>query len=308
MRVVTGRPATLSWVMTNQARARVAPDDGQPLTVVVVDGAGVEVSSGDAVNEGNGTVTYKLPAQTRCDRLIALLTATVEGDVRTERGVVDVVGARLLPDELVLDEGTLAKLSPSRLDGVLASVEVGFRDIIGTPVIPEGARTIWWHTSSYGAGGGFDGPPTVTGQPYGSGFSGGRLRIPGIAEPLELYELATNAGQYLTGDLQLLGVEDGALQWTDGRGWVSGRYKTWLAHGFAFPEPDLVDVGLIMARYLARRLPRPGRNNPSLLPERTASFTADNATIVFARPGSDQPTGLPEVDAILTRYRSERVI
>lgn len=308
MRVVTGRPAALQWVITDENRNPVAPDPGEPLTVTVARGDLSVLVQGDADDAGGGTVTFTLPAQDRCDRLVATLTATVDGAVRTERAVVDVVGCRILPDDYLSDDATLGRLTPDRLDRVLSSVEVGFRDIIGTPVVPEGARSTWWHRSSWGAGGMADGPPTVTGVPYGVGISGGRLRLPGISDPLEVYSLSINGATLSTPDVALLGFESGALQWGDGRGFLAGRYQAWLAHGLAYPEADLVDAALTMARYLARRIPRAGKSSPSLLPERTASYTSEGATIVFARPGSDQPTGLPEVDGVLVRYMSDRVI
>lgn len=307
MRVIANRKATLKWLITNDQGTPTDPAADPVPAVVVTDSAGVSVAAGAGTIVGSGLVTFELPAQALCDRLIARLTSTVDGAVRVDAGVVDIVGSRIIPDDFIADDGTLSKLSPERRDRVLASVEVGFRDIIGFPVVAEGARTGWDHGSSYGASslGGF---PTVTGLPYGMATSGGRLRIPGVNEPLTIYSFSIDGIAFGAPDLALIGAVDGTLQWMDRRGWQPGRYLMHLAHGIEFPEPDLQDVALVMARYIAKRLPSPSRKNPSLLPERTASLTTDSGLIVFARPSAEQPTGLPEVDAVLIRYRNDSPI
>jgi hypothetical protein len=100
-------------------------------------------------------------------------------------------------------------------------------------------------------------------------------------------------------DIPMLRVLDGALAWADYRPWISGRYQMWFTHGAINPPADLRAATQKLISHAAK---------VSNYPERAAQVITEGATILFSLPSPDRPTGLPEVDAVLVRRRTQSEI
>lgn len=300
MRVASGRPVRLYW--------QVEDDTGEVLeladvTASVVDGLGVAVPgvTGPTALEGAenaGVWQLDLPAQTVLDRLTVTWSGTAGGGTYTEQVVVDVVGQRIVPLARLRADPVCQSLRPADLAVVLDVVEDTLDDVLRFPVVARGA---WVTLDRFGYTGWDD--PIIVGVDPDPAVAGSSL-LPGIRRPIRVVA-GTRGDVALTSDeLAALTVGSSGLRWGYGASWPAGLYRLHIEHGYANPPADVRQAALTMCRYAARRVPKADARSATSLPERTASLTTEGATIVFARPGPDQPTGLPEVDAVIVRRRA----
>lgn len=305
MRVAAQRPATLRWHLTSDGGTPVTPDNGATPQVTVVAGDGTVAYGPTNASLATGTEgaewTWVLPAQSKLDTLTATLTATVGGVPMSVPLEVDIIAQRLI-DPWRLRNDYPADLGAGVVDDeqllfLLDQAEETIRDVLGYPPVLEGARVEWdtlrgtINDALYVAG-------TVNGLPYGWGA--GRMLIPQVRMPVEVYSGSVN-GVALdpTLDVTKILVQNGALVWSDYRPWISGRYSLWLTHGDPSPAADLRwACGKLVAH----------RSKTIDYPDRAAQVVTEGATIVFAMPTADRPTGIPEIDAVLNRYRLTSVI
>ena len=85
--------------------------------------------------------------------------------------------------------------------------------------------------------------------------------------------------------------------WNEGIGNIEGTYT----HGFAQVPGDVKEAALQVTR--SRLL---GTNSNADFDDRRTSMTTEMGTVNFVIAGEDRPTGYPEVDAVLQRYRKAR--
>lgn len=273
MRAPAGRPV--------QVRVTFDDDDGTPVpaesvTWTVTDGAGA--TSDPAPADADGDVWRAvLPARDRLDQLIVRFSGMVDGLEHTVTVAVDVVGQRLVPlhrlREAVRDAAPQlydgAPPDPGLLRAAADAAEDWIDDALGYPAVRRGVRARWRH------GGG----------PF--------LRPGDVILPGEIYE-AEVAGVPV--DVADVAVYE-AFAWEQPyRAWPAGPARVWGTHGLAEPPEDLRRAAVVLARYLART---------SKVPERAASMSTESTLIVFSKPDAQKPTGLPEVDAVITRRRIE---
>ncbi|MCU4184022.1 hypothetical protein K6U06_06595 [Acidiferrimicrobium sp. IK] len=270
------------------------------MTVTAGDGTTVLYSAqtGTAVAGEIGQYTWVLPAQTQCDQLTATWTSVVGGVAYLTPVEVNVVGQRLIePWQLRKDYSKLSALDTEDLLELLEQAEDLFTDVLGFPPALEGARVEWdvlrgtINDALYIAG-------TVNGLPYGWGA--GKMLVPEVRKPWQVYAGSIN-GVALdpTADVPMIKVEQGALVWADYRPWISGRYTLWVAHGDPVPPRDLRRACGKYVNHLA---------STSTYPDRASQVVTEGATINFALPTPDRPTGIPEIDAVLVRYRLDSVV
>lgn len=258
---------------------------------------------------------WTLPGQLQLDALVAVWTATVNGNTYTETKEVDVVGGRLAdpwlmrqtdPDVAAIASSSLGKQA---LLILLDQIEEAIRDILGYPPVIEGFRVTWdtlrgtLNDALYVSG-------TVNGLPYGWGA--GKMMIPGVKFPCTppgttspVYAMQINGvAQDPIADIPNLLVQNGCYIWSDYRPWISGRYDIWGTHGGGSNPGGATDGEL---RWAARKLVHHYAAT-SDIPDRAFSIVTEGAQIFISQPDSNKPTGVPEVDAILVRKKAARVI
>jgi hypothetical protein len=253
-------------------------------TVTIIDGTGTTVvSSVASTRESAGQYKYTLAPRTQLDLLSVTWSAVVNGVTRTYSDTIAVTGSRLVPLWRFREDSELATVSGARLRRISDAVENVFSSALGFPPVTEGLRTSWV-VDRYTP----------------------ELVIPCVERPQSLYSLSFIRGsvdapfQYSAPDLAAVTSRDGAFFKTDGTSWNPGIYTAWLIHGMTRPPERLIEVGIILGRYIARQ------NN---YPERALRVVSDNTEITFTMTGdADHPTGLPEVDTVLTSLRDPFVI
>jgi hypothetical protein len=314
VRAVVGRPTKLFVVIANDVGDPVQVDPATHVTVDIVDGAGTALVTGGVATDDptTGVYSFVLGPQTNLDNFAVTWHAIVGGYHETITDTVRLIGNRILnPGDLAADQA-LAGLDPMVRAQVVDGVEDLFADALGFPPVLEGVRINFdAHRGTFAeayAYGNVQQQMLSSIPGLGFGFGGERLIIPGVAYPQQVFSLSINGN---TLDPTLLGqfrAGPGFLIWSGGRSWPSGNYDMWLSHGITFVPEDLRQAARTFARYTAKRTAQLGGSQGSLLPERTASLTTEGATILFAMASPERPTGIPDVDAVLVRYRTGSVI
>jgi hypothetical protein len=298
VRVAAGRPHTLRLHLVDEAGAPTPADAG--VTISVLDGAGgplYTAQAATAVAGPDAVYTWKLPPQTKLDALTATWSATVAGVAVTVPIAIDVVARRLIEPWLLQQAPALAALDAESLLILVDQAEELIRDVVGYPPVLEGMRVTWdslrgtLNDIIYVSG-------TLNGLPYGGG--GGRMLIPGVKFPQQLYSGSVN-GVALdpVNDLGKLIFQYGALAWTDYRPWISGRYALWLTHGDPNPPRDL--------RWACGKLVKHYAQTTNY-PDRATMVITEGATLNLGLATPERPTGIPEVDAVLQRARLTSVV
>lgn len=285
MRILKDHEAVLRFVVDDSDGNLIDPD-ALP-TVSVVDGTGAPVTVGAVVQKQTGYFEAVLPPHSTFDTLTSNWSATVSGAERQRTGLLTVIAERLVPIRtLATDEKVMKAVSGDVPLAVLAdTIEDWFNRVLTYPYCEQPFNVVW-HNSTRRA----------------------KLRIPRVYYPREVHAL-TAAGN--TMDPNTVTVVDGGLWRTGASGgsfltgeapddaglWAKGIYSARGTHG---PRPDwtgvpgdLTRAGLILARYAAR---------VSNYSERARQVATDGALITFSTPDLNRPTGLPEVDAVITGY------
>jgi hypothetical protein len=284
MRAILNREIVVRLRVDDEG-GRLVDADTTP-TVVVTDGNGDPIAGVTVDQETTGVYTATVPAQTTVDRLVATWETDVAGFGRTVTIPVDLIAERLVPLWRLREDEVLTDLETHVLVHVADTIEEWMRNALKFPAVVEAWRGSWI-------------------EPYPTH----RLRIPGVVYPVDVYALAAGNGTHLdaytSGELAELVVVDtgfevagstsGLLAGTPyGGAFPAGPYTAHVAHGLTDPGEDLRRAAAILARYTAR---------VSNLPERARRILTENTEIDLSMPSPDRPTGLPDVDAVIGRYR-----
>lgn len=141
-------------------------------------------------------------------------------------------------------------------------------------------------------------PRTVTETLDGNGRGALVLRTPYVRS---LTSVTVDGVAVTVGDLVANG---GILRYADaGPTWPVGRQNVVVTYSAAYgtgstPPPDIKEAALQLTRY--RLLAGAATSEVSA---RALSRSDDGGTINFATAGADRPTGYPDVDAVVIRYR-----
>lgn len=263
MRVESGRPALVTAVFHDLAGQPA--DQAGGVTVTVSDGAGVTTATGTAARTAVGTYQWTLAAVARPDRVVVTFT----GSYAIVRPVL-VVDRRLCTVKQVRDAiGSRqvqlvggAVTDDAVLDAAIEAAEDWIDEALHYPATVQGWRRRW-------------------------SFQGGRiLHVPSVITPGRLWELARDGTV-----VDVSAVEVDRTGWWARAGWPAGRYVGWGSHGLADPPGQLVRACAVLAAYLARS---------SNVPERATVIRTEGSEIVLRRPGADSPTGLTEVDSVIS--------
>lgn len=273
MRVLRSTPATLEAVF--YPAGAEAPAADAPVTVAVTRADGTTVSGVGAVSTPSaGTYRATLPAQANLD----LLTATWTGATQTVVTEVEIVGGFYVPLAQIRAEPNLSDanvFTTAELEAALAWFESLAEDHCRTAFVPRFARET------------FD----------GTGTTGARLRTSHarrlLAATIDGATVSTTGWDlYPDGRVD---TRDAGVTFSVGRRNVAVSYE----HGLDRPPADLVRAALTAVRW------RLLTDASQKIPDRAISLVNEFGNVQMAVPGTDRPSGIPEVDAVLNRFRDQ---
>lgn len=283
MRAVQNREYVARLRVDDEGGTLVNADTTPTLTVTRADGT--TVTPGAVTSDGTGVYKATVPAQASLTRLTLSWTATVSGATRTVTEVVSVQAARAVELWRYREDAELASLSATALQRLADVVEDWFRDALNFPLAEEYF--------------------SVTFRQHRDTSS---LLVPGVLYPVTVEAVSINdvaltapeiADVRVVGTLLERGVTadpflTGGSRWA----WPEGLYTVSGTCGprddwTSVPE-DLKRAAVTLARYVSR-----GSNYP----ERARQIATDGALITLSTPSPDRPTGLPDVDGAVGRYR-----
>lgn len=287
MRAIIGRETPIYLYVEDQT-GDLADADSTP-TVAVTDWNGDAVAGVSAVEKVlTGTYKAVLPVASSVDRYTVVWSATAGGFNRSYSGVVPVVAGTATELRSLKADPELRDLEDLSILDVRDSTDDTLEDIINFPL-------------------------TTTVKSKTFMFRGGvRLRVPDASWVDSVLALTINDTVYDPADLEVTdgdvyiadGTNQSFLEGYDSPSFPAGRVQITVTHG----PPDTWDNGIpgdirraavVIARYTART------NN---YPERARMIQTDGAMITFSMASPERPTGLPDVDGILTRYRVNRTV
>lgn len=272
MRVALNREATVRLRVDDDSGALVSPTATPTITVTDVNGSAV--TPGSVSNVSTGLYASVLPPQAALTRLTVQWSYALSGHSRVERDVVSVVDRRLVPFWRIREDSELGGLSAVNMTRLADTVEDWLSVALGFPAAKEyDSDSVRVSRDS-----------TTLRMPRAPFVSAVRaVTIDGTAQTVSDFTVEPNGSiRYKAG------FRFGSL--------VEVKYE----HG---PSPefvggvspaDLERVAVILARYT---------NRSSNYPERARQVATEGALITFSAPAADRPTGLPEVDTLVSRYQ-----
>lgn len=275
---------TAAAVLSHTFEVGETPTDSTgPVTVAVTGPNGEAVTSGAATHGTVGVYRFALAGQPALTTLTLAWSATIAGAAVVEVDQVEIVGGFLFT--LREGRGSDAALSDTdRYPGAdlidkRLEVEEEVEEICSRAFVPRYRRVVLDGSGS---------PDLVLPDSEIR-----TIRSATVAERFGQAAVALTAGQ-----LAALAVRpDGTLRRTDGLWWTVGYQNVVVEyeHGLAAPPRDLVQATLTRFR---TRLTMKNSN----VPDRASSFTSqDGGTYRLDLPGAFK-TGIPEVDAVYSRY------
>lgn len=273
-----------------------ATDSSTTVTVAVTDATGASVASGNATSVGAGTgeYTFLLPAQPQLAMLTAAWTATIGGVTIVETDTVEICGGFLFglvegrdSDDTLADSN---KFTTEKLVTARQETEEECELICGQAWVPRYRRVT------------LDGTGTRDlVLPDGGDMLVSGMLLRGV-RTIRSAKVAPRVGQTFVAlsptELAALTVRpDGTLRRTDGNAWYEGDSNVVIEYEYGQDGPPEPLKRVAMLRFRSRL-----NLNRSGVPERAISFTAvEGGTYRIDLPG-ELKTGLPEVDAVYSRY------
>lgn len=280
MRLLQNRAASITFTVTDQDGTAVDAT-GTP-TVVVRDGAGATVASGNATNPGGtGTYGFDLTAAQLAvlDDYTATLTYVRGGQAESIVTTFEVVGGFYftLAEARAFDNSALSDTSRYTTASILETreeVEDQIENVCGVAFVRRGVRLRF------------------------SGESQTDLFLP-IVRPYAVTSASIDGTALTASEIADVVLRDYGVLYREAA-WTSGTDNVvlHLAHGYSSPPPPIKRAALTLLKH---------RLAGSDIDDRAISFTDELGTRQLAVAGrKGQPTGIPDVDAVLAQY-SERV-
>lgn len=253
------------------------------VTVTVTDEDGSQTHS-DTLTTSVQTGIYQTihPAHSDLELLDVDVSYTVDGLAREEQQTVEVVGQRLAPLHRYR-----SRIDEERSEYGAASIAT--RDLERVAIVVED----WFDDALRYS-------PFVRGSTVEFYLRGGRMHVPGIPYPRTIVsaEAFDANDDKVTGfDKSKLRLRGHNLEDYKGGSLPSYYVRLKLEHGrWQRPIPaDLERAAAQFAEYVAEESDLPARA------ERVSQ--ADGGLISLATPSPQRPTGIPEVDGVVRRYR-----
>jgi hypothetical protein len=285
VRAVAGRPCKIRFRLEQEDGTLATADALTDVSVRVLDGTGTEISTGTATEESTGVYAYTLQHRDDLDTLTVEFSATLDGMAVAHAERVRMQDRRLVPLSILRSDENLSLLDADEFLRVVDAAEDVIADAIEFSPVVVGSR--------------------VSVRSPGALL----LRLPGVRYPVEVYALEQDGDAVAPEDVM---IEDGGLArpgygYSDflsgGPGnrtpWPAAFYSAHLAHGLHETPADLQRAATALVKYLAKH---------SVYPDRAKRVMTEQTDIWLSSPGPEAPTGLPEVDAVLVRYREQAVV
>jgi len=254
------------------------------VTVAVTREDGTAVTSGTATSVAVGTYSFSLAVQTDCDVLTVAWTGNVAGLTTTIRTRVEVVGGRYCTLSEVRAQDGLSDTTifpVSVLEDAIRWAEDTIDKYVGVPFTLRYNRE------------------RITGD----GSADIKLRQLFPYRILGVKENGTSAASVVWADWTL--YDSGAI--TKDEGYFESPATTNLAgrnielkyeYGYQYPPDDIAWCARTLARYYCIEL-------FNRMPDRATAVQNEYGTVNMAMAGGPgRPTGLPDVNAVLNRYRA----
>jgi hypothetical protein len=273
-RILVNQP----WTLKATFYVDEDPVADSPVAVTITRADGTAVVTAAATTVVGGTYSYTLAGQAAPQRLTATWTGASGKQVKT---YVDLAGAFFfeLADLRAVDglAGNSTLYPTAALRAARDRVETFFEDVTAEAWVPRFARET--HT---GDGGSLIVLDQVSGRSVVS------VSLDGVAATdLTIFKLLPEGLERTTG------------AFTSPSGGADGNVIVEYLYGADEPPADLWGAAMRLARHMVL-----GSN--SRIDERTMAMTTDFGTFQLGTASSKRPSGLPEVDAVLSRY-SDRV-
>lgn len=273
MRAPLHREATIRLRVDDDSGALVAPDSTPTLTVT--DQNGSSVTAGAVSSASVGLYEAVIPGRSVLGTLTCQWGYAVSGSARTTTDVVSVTEKRLVPLWRLREADELDSLSAVNMLRLADTIEDWLTSALGFPVVEVFAAS------------------TVR-VPQDSQH----LRIDRVWYPTSVRAVTIDGQAVADAEAEPLGFFREA-------GWSKGDLvRISYEHG---PSPDFLNAlpgdieraAIILARYA---------NRTTNYPERARQIATEGSLITFSTPSPDRPTGLPEVDSIVSRYQVRTIV
>ncbi len=256
------------------------------VTYTVTDADGVSVQTGTATNEAAaGYYTFTLTPQAAVKTLTIVWSGTWGGAVQTITTYAEIVGAHLftVAEARAVDNAKLANAT-TYPDATIREARAGiadfFEQVTRVSFIPRYARTI------------LDGDGTgAAWLPHRQV----RSLLAASTGSTSTTRTALTAAELLEVDTYDYGLLERSTTWTIGHRNLVVSYE----HGYQAVPWDIHQAALIYLGFVLVA---------SDVSDRTISYSNELGTFRQATPGRNYPTGIPVVDAALSRYTSAMVI
>lgn len=289
MRLPINRPGRIRFAIEDDTGNLVAPDSLPSITVSSGDGT-VIFGPTVAALETTGIYYVTLPAQTQYDLLTATCTATVASETFTLSQPVRLIARRIAP------------LSRLRLYPSMATL-----DAYTFMTIVDQTEDLMTGALNYS--------PVFTGERSLVRVNDfiARLYFPKIYFPQNLYAITFNdvvqdstylsnqtmRGHAMENKHAYYGQPYDPVMGVYGGGYTPGVYNAWVSHGLPECPNDIVMATAKLANHIAK-----GEAGQAQYPDRAVRVMTEVSEIFLSSPdGNTRVTGLPEVDAVIIRYR-----
>lgn len=290
MRIASHREAVLRLRVDDEGGLLIDAAATPVLSVKDWDGvalAGAEVPSA-VTRESQGVYRAELPGRTDLEILTANWSFQPSGGsfTRTQANEVLVVSDRIAPLPRFREDPELSAWSAPVMSRLVDTVEDWFRQALGFPVCYEPFERSWIVPSR-------SAQVVIPGIAYPKTLTS--LTVGGDVVDVDGLEITGNSFRRSSGSNQsfITGVPYSGLQWSGGWAVARGTHGMRPDWQGIVPE-DLKRAAVILARYCSRQATN--------YPERASQVAEENTLIYFSTPTVGKPTGLPEVDGVVTRY------
>lgn len=290
MRLPIGRPGRIRFAIEDDTGMLVAADSPPTIGVVAGDGTTVVLAPTTATMETMGIYYVSLPVQTQYDVLTATCSATVAGESVTLTQPVRLVDRRIAPLSRLRQYPAMAALDAYTFMTLVDQTEDLMTNALNYSPVTTGDRSL------------------VRANDFIA-----RLYFPKIFFPQTLYFMTFNdvvqdsaflsnqtfRGHALENLHAYYGQPYDPVMGVYGGGYTPGVWRGWLSHGLTECPQDIVMATAKLAQHIAQA--EVGQNQ---YPDRAIRIMTQASEIFLSSPDGDKRvTGLPEVDAVILRYR-----
>lgn len=289
MRLPINRPGRIRFAIEDDSGNLIVADSLPSITVLAGDGTTI-FGPTTATMEETGIYYVTLPAQTQYDLLTATCTATVASETFTLSQPVRLVARRIAPLSRLRLYPSMATLDAYTFMTIVDQTEDLMANALNFSPVLTGERSLV-RVNDFVA----------------------RLYFPKIYFPQALYSMTFNdvvqdsaflsnqtmRGHALENKHAYYGQPYDPVMGVYGGGYTPGVWNAWVSYGLPECPNDIVMAVAKLANHVAK-----GEAGQAQYPDRAVRVMTEASEIFLSSPDGDKRvTGLPEVDAVIIRYR-----